>query len=226
MNRFYPGNRSGTQTERASFAMTRQVVDQCDHLIDLHGGDLDESLRPYSYWTVTGNLRRTRCRARWRSRSASTPSSSRPTVRRTRGVALSREHRHHRGKPSLTVEGRSRGNRRGRPTSTRWSSGCLNVMRYLACCPAWPRSSNTRCGSNGSPGSPATRRGCSTRSSSEARTWRRACSVGYVTDYVGKTILEALAPTAPASCCSSAPSLRARSFRGETIASIGVVKRD
>jgi hypothetical protein len=27
----------------------------CDHLIDLHGGDLDENLRPYSYWTVTGN---------------------------------------------------------------------------------------------------------------------------------------------------------------------------
>src|SRR5207237_8693672 len=25
------------------------------HLIDFHGGDLDESLRPYSYWTVTGN---------------------------------------------------------------------------------------------------------------------------------------------------------------------------
>jgi predicted deacylase len=30
-------------------------VEQCDHLIDLHGGDLDENLRPYSYWTVTGN---------------------------------------------------------------------------------------------------------------------------------------------------------------------------
>ena len=35
---------------------TREVVEQCDHLIDLHGGDLDESLRPYSYWTVTGNM--------------------------------------------------------------------------------------------------------------------------------------------------------------------------
>src|SRR5207248_3585775 len=55
MNRFYPGNAGGTQTERASFVITKEVVDKCDHLIDFHGGDLDESLRPYSYWTVTGN---------------------------------------------------------------------------------------------------------------------------------------------------------------------------
>jgi len=55
MNRFYPGKADGTQTERASFLITREVVDKCDHLIDLHGGDLDENLRPYSYWTVTGN---------------------------------------------------------------------------------------------------------------------------------------------------------------------------
>ena len=55
MNRFYPGTLSGTQTDRASFVITKEVIDQCDHLIDLHGGDLDENLRPYSYWTVTGN---------------------------------------------------------------------------------------------------------------------------------------------------------------------------
>src|SRR6266487_5494137 len=55
MNRFYPGDPNGTQTDRASFVVTKEVVEQCDHLIDLHGGDLDENLRPYSYWTVTGN---------------------------------------------------------------------------------------------------------------------------------------------------------------------------
>src|SRR5512146_2495655 len=55
MNRFYPGKADGTQTERASFLITKQVVEQADYLIDLHGGDLDESLRPYSYWSKTGN---------------------------------------------------------------------------------------------------------------------------------------------------------------------------
>src|SRR4026209_1328816 len=55
MNRFYPGDPKGTQTDRASYVMTKEVVEKSDHLIDLHGGDLDENLRPYSYWTVTGN---------------------------------------------------------------------------------------------------------------------------------------------------------------------------
>ena len=45
MNRFYPGKADGTQTERASYVITKQIVDRCDYLIDYHGGDLDESLR-------------------------------------------------------------------------------------------------------------------------------------------------------------------------------------
>src|ERR1700726_5105667 len=47
MNRFYPGKMDGTQTDRVSFLITQQVVDKSDYLIDLHGGDLDEDLRPY-----------------------------------------------------------------------------------------------------------------------------------------------------------------------------------
>lgn len=54
MNRFYPGKADGTQTERASWAITTQVIERADHVIDFHGGDLDEHLRPFSYWTVTG----------------------------------------------------------------------------------------------------------------------------------------------------------------------------
>ena len=54
MNRFYPGKAEGTQTERASWAIGKQVVEKCDYLIDLHGGDLDENLRRYSYWAKTG----------------------------------------------------------------------------------------------------------------------------------------------------------------------------
>src|SRR5438128_6566809 len=60
MNRFYPGKAGGTQTERASYLITKEVVERCDHLIDLHGGDLDESLRPYSYWTPTGRAEQDR----------------------------------------------------------------------------------------------------------------------------------------------------------------------
>jgi hypothetical protein len=54
MNRMYPGRADGTQTDRASWAITQQVIDPSDHVIDYHGGDLDENLRPYAYWTRTG----------------------------------------------------------------------------------------------------------------------------------------------------------------------------
>jgi predicted deacylase len=56
MNRMYPGKPDGTQTERASHAITTQVVQQADHVIDFHGGDIDESLRPYAYWNKTGRV--------------------------------------------------------------------------------------------------------------------------------------------------------------------------
>lgn len=54
MNRMYPGKADGTQTERASWAIAKQVIGQCDFLIDLHGGDLDENLRRYTYWPQSG----------------------------------------------------------------------------------------------------------------------------------------------------------------------------
>jgi uncharacterized protein len=54
MNRMFPGRADGTQTERALWVIGTQVVKTSDYLIDLHGGDLDENLRRYSYWPQTG----------------------------------------------------------------------------------------------------------------------------------------------------------------------------
>ncbi|MEP6733562.1 MAG: succinylglutamate desuccinylase/aspartoacylase family protein [bacterium] len=50
MNGQYPGDSSGTQTPRALAIVTRAIVAPADVVVDLHGGDLDEDLRPYSYW--------------------------------------------------------------------------------------------------------------------------------------------------------------------------------
>jgi predicted deacylase len=55
MNSGYPGKSDGTQTERALALVAARVVDPADVIIDLHGGDIDEDLRPYSYWTRTGH---------------------------------------------------------------------------------------------------------------------------------------------------------------------------
>jgi len=50
MNSSYPGDANGTQSERALAAVAKDIVAPADVVIDLHGGDLDEDLRPYSYW--------------------------------------------------------------------------------------------------------------------------------------------------------------------------------
>ena len=50
MNAGYPGDPNGTQTARALALVQQQIVMPSDVVVDLHGGDLDEDLRPYSYW--------------------------------------------------------------------------------------------------------------------------------------------------------------------------------
>ncbi len=55
LNRVYPGSGDGTVSERIAHAITTNVIDQADFVIDLHCGDGNEALRPYTYWMVTGN---------------------------------------------------------------------------------------------------------------------------------------------------------------------------
>jgi predicted deacylase len=54
LNRVFPGDPKGTASERIAHAITTQVIDQADYLIDLHSGDGNEELRPYSYWNHLG----------------------------------------------------------------------------------------------------------------------------------------------------------------------------
>jgi hypothetical protein len=55
LNRVYPGRADGTQSERIAFAITTEVIEKATHLVDMHCGDGNESLRPYSYWQVSGD---------------------------------------------------------------------------------------------------------------------------------------------------------------------------
>ncbi len=151
MNRFYPGRIDGTQTERASYLITKNVVDRCDYLIDLHGGDIDESLRPYSYWV-----------------------------------------------------------------------GCFNVMRQLKMLagtvtpvenPVWLESVQSVTSDATGIFYPLVKRGTYVS---------QGMKIGYVTDYVGRTILEARAPAAGVvTFIRAVPSMT----KGETIASIGVIAK-
>jgi predicted deacylase len=55
LNRVFPGRADGTESERIAHAITTNVIDKCDYLLDLHCGDGNESLRPYVYQTLTGD---------------------------------------------------------------------------------------------------------------------------------------------------------------------------
>ncbi len=50
LNRAYPGKADGTIPQRTAHQITKEVIERCDYLIDLHSGDGSEALRPFSYW--------------------------------------------------------------------------------------------------------------------------------------------------------------------------------
>jgi len=53
LNRVYPGKPDGTVSERIAYAITTEVIDRADYVVDLHGGDGNEALRPYAYWMLS-----------------------------------------------------------------------------------------------------------------------------------------------------------------------------
>jgi len=222
MNRFYPGKVDGTQTERASLAITREVVEKCDHLIDLHGGDLDESLRPYSYWTKTGNEKQDAIsREMLLAFGLDTiiVSADRPkdpaASRYLENTASTR------GKPSLTAEAGHAGTVEPGDVNA-LADGCLSVMRYLKMMtgaptivesPVWIERVATMASEATGIFYPLVARGSYVQ---------KGMKVGYITDYLGKTLLEARAPESGVVLFIRAvPSMT----KGETIANVGVPVR-
>jgi predicted deacylase len=220
MNRFYPGKADGTQTERASFAITRQVVEKSDYLIDLHGGDLDESLRPYSYWTRTGNEKQD-ATARGMALAFGLDhiiiSADRPrdpnSSRYLDNTASTR------GKPAIAVEAGYAGTVEPEDVEA-LASGCVSVMRYLKMLPGaaspvehpvWIERVVTLASAETGIFYPAVRRG---------NYVEQGMKIGRVTDFVGRTIFEARSPaTGVVLYVAALPSMK----KGETIANIGVV---
>lgn len=56
-NRVFPGKIDGSSSERIAYCITKEVIDQCDYLIDNHCGDGNEDLMHYLYYTETGNIK-------------------------------------------------------------------------------------------------------------------------------------------------------------------------
>ena len=220
MNRMYPGRAEGTQTERASWLITRQVVEQCDYLIDLHGGDLDESLRPYSYWIKIGNEKQdavSREMVLTFGLDHIIISEDRPrdanASRYLDNTAATR------GKPAIAVEAGYAGTTEPEDVEA-LIHGCLNVMRYLKMLPGaavpiqhpvWIEKVASIASEETGIFYPLVLRGTYVEA---------GMKVGYVTDYFGRTIHEARAPVAGVVLYICAvPSMK----KSDTIANIGIV---
>lgn len=55
LNRVFPGDLKGTQSQRIAAVLTEQIVEKVDALIDMHCGDGNEALVPYTYWMLSGD---------------------------------------------------------------------------------------------------------------------------------------------------------------------------
>jgi predicted deacylase len=221
MNRFYPGKPDGTQTERASWAIGKQVVEKCDYLIDLHGGDLDENLRRYSYWAATGKeAQDAASRAMVLAfgldhiilQDFKTPVAPGGAVTLTRFAAGL-------GKPCVTAEAGHAGTSDADDVDA-LIQGCWNVARHLKMVP----------GTAAPVEHPLWLSRVSVMTSDldgvfyplvgpEAYV-SQGMKIGYVTDYFGKKVWDATAPVAGVVLYIGAvPSLK----KGDTIAHIGEI---
>ena len=220
MNRFYPGKADGTQTERASYVITKQVVERCDYLIDYHGGDLDESLRPYAYWAPTGKETQDRVSKEmvlafgldhiilWRDR----PTDLSATLYLDNTSTA-------RGKPSIVVEAGYAGRVEADDVAL-LVDGTLSTMRALKMLPGDPRPIENPVWLDGvadvlsdGPGIwyPLVKRGTYVE---------KGMKMGFVTDYFGKVVFEARAPVSGVILhINAVPSLK----KGDNIADIGTI---
>jgi predicted deacylase len=136
LNRVFPGKADGTISERVAFALTRDVIGNATHVVDMHGGDGNESLRPYSYWMTTGSEEVDRV-SREMNVAYGLPEIVIDRERTTdpeKSVYLSTTAAL-RGKPAITAESGDRG-RSDAPSIAAHERGALAVVAYLKIAPA------------------------------------------------------------------------------------------
>jgi hypothetical protein len=220
MNRYYPGKMDGTQTDRVSYVVTKQIVERCDYLVDYHGGDLDENLRPYAYWPKPGDAKHDAITHDmvlafgldhiivWSDRPKD-PAASR-YLDNTANT---------RGKPAIAVEAGYSGTVQPNDVAL-LANGTLSLMRYLKMLPGaptvvehpvWLGKVDTVSSEQAGIFYPVVQRGTYVEA---------GMKIGYVTDYFGKTIYEAHAPVAGVVLyICGVPSMK----KGDPVANIGEV---
>ena len=196
LNRVFPGRPDGTLSERIADALTKNIIERADVVVDLHAGDANESLRPYSYWMTNGTpavAEQNRQLALAFGLDHIVVDRSRPTDP-TASVYLANT-AITRGKPGLTIESGGFG-MSDEESIARIERGIAGVMWYLkmqaagpepVARPVWLTPSQVVT-------SPAT--GIFYRLVERGHTVAAGTLLGYVTDFFGNTQAEVRAPFA------------------------------
>lgn len=132
LNRMYPGRPDGTVSERIADIITREIITRADYLVDMHAGDGNEALLPYTYWNKLGLDARVDSVARelalaWGNEQI-VVDTARP--RDPRASVYTQNTAHLMGKPALTTES----GQLGIPAEeyvVRNVRGVLRLLRYL-----------------------------------------------------------------------------------------------
>jgi predicted deacylase len=223
LNRVYPGRAEGTISERIAYVITREVIERSDYLVDLHCGDGNEALRPYSYWMTSGTPE-----VNEKSKQMAlafgldhividaerSPDPSRSVY--TSNTAITR------GKPSITTETGLLG-RVDTNGADLAKAGVFSLMRHLKMLPGEPRRVEHPVWIERSEvlRSPAT--GTFHARVEHGQTVARGTVLGVLTDFFGKTIQEIRAPFAGVVLYVVAtPPVR----EGEPLGMVGQIRRE
>ena len=131
LNRVFPGDPQGTLSQRIAHVLTRDIVDRCDVLVDMHCGDGNEDLLSYSYWMISGGEELDR-----RTRELALAFGLKHIIidaTRTKDPADSKYLGNTailRGKPAITTEAGLSGGRQEEYIALN-IQGVLNVLRHL-----------------------------------------------------------------------------------------------
>ena len=139
LNRVYPGRADGTVSERVAHAITTEIIDRADYVVDMHSGDGNEMVRPYAYAARLGLDARTDSLSRevalaW-GHTRIVIDTERP--RDLAASAYTQNTAHLRRKPAITSEGGYLGLAEEEMVQHNLT-GVLRLLRHLRMLPGAP----------------------------------------------------------------------------------------
>src|SRR5215470_3357125 len=197
LNRVYPGKADGSVSERIAYQITREVIERADYVLDIHCGDGNESLRPYSYWDVNAGgkevVEKSRQLALAFGLDRIIMDNERPTDP-AQSVYCSTTATT-RGKPAITIESGGLG-ATDEESIARIERGVISVMRHLKMIEGQPQMVEHPMFIDRSEVLRSDETGIFYPLVEKGHTVAKGMLMGYVTDFFGKRVYEMRAPFA------------------------------